>query len=74
MTTIAMSSRMRQHRHHIGNICSTNTYNVTVECEDNEQYNFEVDANSYGEACVIADSMAQDMYVDIHFIQVELLG
>lgn len=71
MTTITMTSKLRHHYHHIGNICSSNTYQVTVECEDNEQYHFEVDAESYGEACAIADSMAQDMYVDIHFIQVE---
>lgn len=66
-----MTSSLRHNLRHIGNICSTNTYYVTVECEGNESYSFEVDADSYGEACTIADSMAQDMYVDIIFIQVE---
>lgn len=66
-----MSSRLRNKFSHLGNICSSNTYYVTVECEDNEHYNFEVDADSYGEACSIADSIAQDMYIDIIFIQVE---
>lgn len=66
-----MTSRLRHNIRHIGNICSSNTYYVTVECEDNEFYYFEVDADSYGEACTIADSLAQDMYIDIRFIQVE---
>ena len=74
MTTVALSSRMRNNFSHIGNICSTNTYYVTVECEDNEHYDFEVDADSYGEACAIADSIAQDMYINIRFIQVELVA
>lgn len=71
MTTIAMSSKLRHGLSHMGNICSSNTYYVTVECEDNEYYNFEVDADSYGEACTIADGIAQDMYINILFIMVE---
>lgn len=35
MTTIAMTSRLYHSVSHIGNICSSNTYHVTVECEDN---------------------------------------
>ena len=67
-----MKSKIRNNfTQHVGNLCSSNTYNVTVECEDNEYYDFEVDANSYGEACSIAESIAQEMYVDIIFIQVQ---
>lgn len=72
MTTISMKSKIRNNfTQHVGNLSSSNTYNVTVECEDNEYYDFEVDANSYGEACSIAESIAQEMYVDIIFIQVQ---
>ncbi|MBQ6188788.1 MAG: hypothetical protein IJK45_01280 [Bacteroidaceae bacterium] len=74
MTTIAMTSRLYHSVSHIGNICSSSTYHVTVECEDNEFYYFEVDADSYGEACTIADSMAQDMYINIRFILVEQIA
>ncbi len=56
MTTISMKSQFRNSvKQHIGNISSWNTYNVTVECEDNEYYEFEVDADTYGEACTIAE-------------------
>jgi hypothetical protein len=50
---------------------SYNTYNVTVACEDNEYYEFEVDADSYGEACSIAESRAMEMYIDIIYITVD---
>ena len=67
-----MKSRVRNSfRQHVCNFRSQNTYNVTVECEDNEYYNFEVDADSYGEACTIAESRAMEMYVDIIYIVVE---
>lgn len=72
MTTTFMTSPLRDtFRQHVGNLSSSNTYSVSVECEDNEHYDFEVDADSYGEACTIAESIAQEMYVDIIFIQVE---
>ena len=72
MTTITMKSEIHSRiKQHIGNLSSFNTYGVQVECEDNEHYDFEVDANSYGEACTIAESMAHEMYVDILYIQVE---
>ena len=74
MTTIAMKSMMNRNRTHVGNICSSNTYYVTVECEDNDQYDFEVDADSYGEACAIADSIAQDMYINVQYIQVQQIA
>ena len=73
MTTLTMKSRNRNSFYqHIGNLRTKNTYNVTVECEDNEYYNFEVDADTYGEACTIAESRAMEMYVDISYIVVEL--
>jgi|GEM_PF-2162714 len=72
MTTLAMNSKFNNSfKQHIGNLSSWNTYNVTVECEDNEFYQFEVDADSYGEACTIAESRAMEMYVDILYIIVE---
>lgn len=75
MTTIAMKSRMnRDIFQRRGNICSMNTYYCTVECEDNEQHSFEVDADSYGEACAIADSLAQELCANIQLIQVQQLA
>ena len=72
MTTISMKTQFRNNfKQHIGNLNSWNTYNVTVECEDNEYYEFEVDADTYGEACTIAESRAMEMYVDIIYISVE---
>jgi len=72
MTTLMMKSRKRNRfNQHIGNLRSQNLYNVTVECEDNEYYNFEVEADTYGEACSIAESRAMEMYVDIIFMEVE---
>lgn len=72
MITVSMKSQFRSRFYqHVGNLGSQNTYNVTVECEDNEFYEFEVDADSYGEACTIAESRAMEMYVDIIYITVE---
>lgn len=67
-----MKSKMNRNLTHLGNICSINTYNVLVESEDNEHYEFEVDADSYSEACSIADSIAQDMCINIQYIQVQV--
>ena len=58
-------------RQHLGRMTSYNTYNVTVVCEDNEYYEFEVDADSYGEACSIAESRAMEMYINILYITVD---
>lgn len=72
MTTVAMTSQLRSNfRQHVGRFNSWNIYNVTVNCEDNEYYDFEVSADSYGEACTIAESLAQEMYNDIVLIQIE---
>ncbi|MBP3756281.1 MAG: hypothetical protein J6I61_03270 [Prevotella sp.] len=72
MTTVSMKYQTRNSfKQHVGNISSWNTYNVTVECEENEHYDLEVDANTYGEACAIAESIAQEKFVDILYIQVE---
>jgi hypothetical protein len=72
MTTLTLKSRINGNfKQHVGNFRSYNTYNVRVECEDNEQYDFEVDADTYGQACSIAESLAMEMYNDIIFIQVE---
>lgn len=67
MTTSSISRNSRYNRYRR----STNSYSVTVECEDNEYYEFDVDAESYGEACSIAERRAMEMYVDIIYIQVE---
>jgi hypothetical protein len=72
MTTTSLTSLNRKSfRRYYGSKRSYNTYNVTVECEDNEYYEFEVDADSYGEACAIAETRAMEMYVDIIYITVE---
>ncbi len=72
MITVSMKSQFHSRFcQHVGNLVSQNTYNVTVECEDNEFYEFEVDADSYGEACTIAESRAMEMYMDIIYITVE---
>jgi hypothetical protein len=72
MTTTTMTSHHRHSfRQHLGRITSYNTYNVTVACEDNEYYEFEVDADSYGEACSIAESRAMEMYINILYITVD---
>lgn len=72
MTTIAMTSKMNRNRFNTGNVFNKNTYYVTVECEDNEQHNFEVDAESYNEAYAIAGQRAMANYNDIIFIDVQL--
>lgn len=72
MTTIAMTSKMNRNRHNSRNAFSKNTYYVTVECEDNEQHTFEVDAKSYAEAYAIAGKRAMACYNDIIFIDVQL--
>ncbi len=72
MTTIAMTSKMNQTHYNSGNEFSMNTYYVIVECEDNEQHTFEVDAKSYNEAYAIAGKRAMALYNDIIFINVQL--
>lgn len=72
MTTIAMTSKMNRTHYNSGNVFNKNTYLATVECEDNEWHEFEVDANSYNEAYAKAGRRAQAQYSDIIYVDVQL--
>lgn len=45
-------------------------YQVVVNTEDGGSYEYEVEADSYGEAAEIAEQRANDLMEDITFIEV----
>ena len=47
-----------------------NLYNVVVNGENGEYYEWEVEAESYGEASSKGEEFARDLMVDIQYIEV----
>ena len=45
-------------------------YNVVINCEDGEFYEYEVEADTFAEATEIAENMALDLMADITYIEV----
>ena len=64
-TSVFTRSRLYGKRYFPGNI-----YNVVVNCEDGEFYEYEVEADTFAEATEIAEDMANDLMADITFIEV----
>ncbi len=64
-TSFFTHGRIYSKRNYIGNI-----YNVVVNCEDGEYYEYEVEADTFAEATKIAEDMANDLMADITFIEV----
>lgn len=48
---------------------SSNFYQVVINTEDGESYEYEVEADSYAEATRIAEDFAMDLMVDITYIE-----
>ena len=49
-----------------------NFYSVVVNTEDGESYDYEVEADTFAEATKIAEGFANDLMVDITYIEVYL--
>ena len=64
-TSIFTHSRLYSQRMFPGNI-----YNVVVNCEDGEYYEYEVEADTFAKATEQAEQMAMDLMADITFIEV----
>ena len=64
-TSIFTHSRLYSKRYYPGNI-----YNVVINCEDGEYYEYEVEADTFAKATEIAEGMANDLMADITFIEV----
>lgn len=64
-TSIFTHCRLNSKRYYPGNI-----YNVVVNCEDGEYYEYEVEADSFAQATEIAEQMANDLMADITYVEV----
>ncbi len=64
-TSVFNHSRLYSKRNYPGNI-----YNVIVNCEDGEYYEYEVEADTFAKATEQAEQMAMDLMADITFIEV----
>ena len=47
-----------------------NLYQVLINTEEGEQYEYEVEADTFAKATEIAEEMANDMLTDIPYIEV----
>ena len=47
-----------------------NLYQVTVNGEDGEYYEWQIEAENYGEASAKGEEFARDLMVDIQYIEV----
>ena len=52
---------------------SSNLYQVVINGEDGEYLEYEIEADSYGEASTKAEMLAADTMVDISYIEVYLI-
>ncbi len=67
-----LTSGKRNHKCYIAT--SSLIYQATVYGEDDEQMSFEVEADSYAEACAIAENRANDSMINISYIDVACMG
>ena len=64
-TLVFTHSRLNSKRFYPGNF-----YNVVVNCEDGEYYEYEVEADTFAKATEQAEQMAMDLMADITYIEV----
>ncbi len=64
-TSIFTHNRLYNKRCYPGNL-----YTVYVNTEDGESYEYEVEADTFSEACKQAEEMAYSIYTDITYIEV----
>ncbi len=50
--------------------CSYNLYRAVINGEDGESLDYEIEADSYGEASAKAEMLAADAMVDITYIEI----
>jgi phosphoribosylformylglycinamidine (FGAM) synthase PurS component len=64
-TSLLSHSRIYSEQSYPGNI-----YNVVINCEDGEYYEYEIEADTFAQATEIAEQMANDLMADITYIEV----
>jgi hypothetical protein len=64
-TSVFTHSRLHGKRYYAGNL-----YTVRVNGEDNEYYEFEVEADTFAEATELAENMAYDLMVNVTYVEV----
>lgn len=52
---------------------SSNLYQVVINGEDGEYFEYEIEADSHSEASAKAEALAADSFVDISYIEVYLI-
>ena len=65
--SVFTSCRINNHRRYPGNF-----YNVVVNTEEGESYEYEVEADTFAEATAQAEELANSLMADITFIEVYL--
>ncbi len=63
-TSLFKSTRLYSTRYYSGNL-----YQVVVNTEDGESYEYEVEADTFAEATKQAENFANDLMVDITYIE-----
>ena len=64
-TSFFTHSKLYSKRYYPGNI-----YNVVINSEDGEYYEYEVEADTFAKATEIAENMAMDLMADITYVEV----
>lgn len=63
-TSLFNNCRLRHAKYYMGNL-----YQVVVNTEDGESYEYEVEADTFAKATEIAEGFANDLMVDITYIE-----
>lgn len=63
-TSLFNKSQLHSRRYYSGNF-----YQVVVNTEEGESYEYEVEADSFAEATRIAEDFALDLMVDISYVE-----
>ena len=62
------SCKLRHKQSYMGNL-----YQVVVNTEDGESYEYEVEADNFAKATEIAEGFANDLMLDITYIEVYIM-
>ncbi len=62
------SCKLRHQQYYMGNL-----YQVVVNTEDGDSYEYEVEADTFAKATEIAEGFANDLMVDITYVECYLM-
>lgn len=67
--SVQTSSLFNKNRHFNSRYYSNNLYQVVINTEEGESYEYEVEADTFADATQQAENLAMDLMVDVTYIE-----